>query len=77
MQIPEYLTLCPSAPKDDDLRTCQHSRMKVPSSRRSARDLWLGEFVGVDIQDVGVVEVRVTLRLTRVVVPSEDDDAGS
>lgn len=44
---------------------------------RCAGDFRFGEFVGIDIQDVNVVEVSVALGFAGVVVAAEDHDGGA
>lgn len=51
--------------------------MGVSGSRRGSRYFWLGELIGVDVEDVGVVEVGVPLRFAGVVVSAKDDDGCS
>jgi hypothetical protein len=49
----------------------------VAGGGRGARDFGFSELVGVDVEDVGVVEVGVALGFSGVVVAAEDDDGGA
>lgn len=50
--------------------------MTVSGCGWGARDLRLCEFVCIDIEYVGIVEVCVSFLFACVVVPSKDDDRG-
>ena len=74
MQVSENLALRPPPSEDYDFGTGQHGRVGVARRGRGPGDFRLREFVGVYVENVGVVEIRVALGFAGVVVPAEDDD---
>lgn len=77
MQVPKYFSLGSSSSKDNDLWPCQHGRMSVPWCWRCSWDFWFREFVGIDIENVSIVEVSVTFSFACEIVPAKNYDRGS
>jgi hypothetical protein len=74
MKIPKDLSFRSSPSKDNDLRSCQHRGMSISWSRWSTRNLRFSKFIRIHIQDIRIVEVCITLSLSRVVMPSKDNN---
>lgn len=74
MQISKNFALCASSSEDNDLRACKDSGVRVSGRWRRTRDLRFCEFVGIDIENVSIVQICVSLCLACIVVTAEDDD---
>lgn len=77
VQISEDFSFGSSSSEDDNFGACQYSRMCISGCWGRSGDFGFSELVGIDIKNVGIIEVGIALGFACKVVPSKDDDGGS
>ena len=77
VKIFESLVLAALATKYDDSGACEQSGVAKSRGWRSSLDLWLDPPTRVEIEDMGIVQVDVSLLRTSVVVATKVEDGGT
>lgn len=74
VKISENFSFGSSSSKYDDFRSCKYSRMSISWSRWSSWDFGFGKFICIDIENVGIVKISITLSLScKVMAPKNNN----
>ena len=77
MKVSEDFSFGSSSSEDNDFGSSENGRVCVSWSWRSSGDFGFGELIGVNIENVGVVEISIAFSLTCEIMSSEYDDRGA
>lgn len=60
MKIPKNFSFGSSTTKNNNFRSCKHSRMSITWSGWSTWDFWFSKFVSINIKNVCIIKIGIT-----------------